>query len=84
MKKGISLPGKGPGIFEVKGKNMALTVCEDIWHTKAIRQASRRGADLVLNLNASPFHRNKRLERKNTIGRTMLINFKFPLFMLIK
>jgi NAD+ synthase (glutamine-hydrolysing) len=61
------VPGKGPGIFQVKGKNMALTVCEDIWHTKAIRQASRRGADLVLNLNASPFHRNKRQERKTLL-----------------
>ncbi|MEO2031699.1 MAG: hypothetical protein ABGZ35_06415, partial [Planctomycetaceae bacterium] len=26
--------------FEVKGNTLALTVCEDIWHTKAIRQAS--------------------------------------------
>ncbi len=61
-------PGKGPGVFEVKGRRIALTVCEDIWHTKAIRQASRRGADLVLNLNASPFHRNKGKERKELLG----------------
>ena len=60
-------PGKGPGLFEVKDKKIALTVCEDIWHTKAIRQASRRGADLVLNLNASPFHRNKLQERKELL-----------------
>jgi len=60
-------PGKGPGLFEVKGNTLALTVCEDIWHTKAIRQASRRGADLILNLNASPFHRNKSQEREELL-----------------
>ena len=63
------LPGKGPCLFEVKGKKIALTICEDIWHTKAIRQAARRGAELVLNLNASPFHRNKFEERKELVSR---------------
>ena len=61
-------PGKGPGIFEIGGHKLALTVCEDIWHTKAVRQASRRGADLILNLNASPFHLNKLNERKEMIS----------------
>ncbi len=62
-------PGKGPCLFEVKGKHIALTICEDIWHTKAIRQAARRGADLVINLNASPFHRNKIKERKELVSK---------------
>ena len=61
-------PGKGPGIFEIGDHKLALTVCEDIWHTKAVRQASRRGADLILNLNASPFHLNKLNERKKMIS----------------
>ena len=43
---------------------MGITICEDIWYTKAIRQATRRGAELILNLNASPFHKNKLEERK--------------------
>ena len=71
-------PGKGPGVFEVKGRKIALTVCEDIWHTKAIRQASRRGADLVLNLNASPFHRNKGKERKELL-RNHADKFQLPI-----
>lgn len=61
-------PGKGPGIFEVNGHKIAVTICEDIWHTKAVRQASRRGAELILNLNASPFHINKLNERKEMIS----------------
>ena len=62
-------PGRSPCLFEVKKKNIALTICEDLWHTKAIRQAARRGADLVLNINASPFHRNKLKERIELISR---------------
>ena len=61
-------PGKGPGFFDVGEHKLAVTVCEDIWHTKAVRQASRRGADLILNLNASPFHLNKLSERKQLIS----------------
>tara|TARA_B100001175_G_scaffold72662_1_gene60426 strand:+ start:1465 stop:3096 length:1632 start_codon:yes stop_codon:yes gene_type:complete len=61
-------PGKGPGIFEIREHKVAVTVCEDIWHTKSVRQASRRGADLILNLNASPFHLNKLNERKDLIS----------------
>ena len=62
-------PGKGPCLFKVKGKHIALTICEDISHTKAIRQAARRGADLVINLNASPFHRNKIKERIELVSK---------------
>ena len=71
-------PGKGPGIFEIEDYKIALTVCEDIWHTKAVRQASRRNADLILNLNASPFHINKLSERKELISNHSK-KFKLPI-----
>ncbi len=60
-------PGKNPCLITVKGTVLALTICEDIWYTKAIRQATRRGAELILNLNASPFHRYKLEERKSLL-----------------
>ena len=71
-------PGKGPLLFEVKEKKIAVTICEDIWHTKAIRQASKKGADLVLNLNASPFHRNKSSERQRLLVKHAN-NFSLPI-----
>ena len=71
-------PGKGPGIFPIGNLKLAVTVCEDIWHTKAVRQASRRGADLILNLNASPFHLNKLIERKELISNHCK-KFKLPI-----
>ena len=71
-------PGKGPGIFPIGNLKLAVTVCEDIWHTKAVRQASRRGANLILNLNASPFHLNKLRERKELISNHCK-KFKLPI-----
>ena len=60
-------PGKSPCLITVKNKTLALTICEDIWYTKAVRQATRRGAEVILNLNASPFHRHKLEERKSLL-----------------
>ena len=60
-------PGKGPCLITVKNKTLALTICEDIWYSKAVRQATRRGAEVILNLNASPFHRHKLKERKSLL-----------------
>ena len=60
-------PGKGPCLINIKDRMLGLTICEDIWYTKAIRQATRRGAELILNINASPFHRGKPEERKSLL-----------------
>ena len=60
-------PGKGPCLITIKDKVLALTICEDIWFSKAIRQATKRGAQMILNLNASPFHRYKLEERKSLL-----------------
>ena len=62
-------PGNSAGIFEVNKTKIALTVCEDIWHNHAIDQANKNGADLILNINASPFHLQKISERKNLISK---------------
>jgi NAD+ synthase (glutamine-hydrolysing) len=61
-------PGNTSGIFEVNGSRVALSVCEDIWHEKAIKQAYDSKADLILNINASPFHLEKINERKQLIS----------------
>ncbi len=51
-------------VFECKGVRIGLTVCEDMWHPGAMAQAAASGAQLLLNLNASPFHINKWQERE--------------------
>ena len=60
--------GSAPGIFEVNGLTIGLSVCEDIWHEKVIEQLKANRADLVLNINASPFHLQKIADRKKLIS----------------
>lgn len=60
-------PGSSPGIFEVSGLRVALSVCEDIWHEKVIKQAYDNRADLILNINASPYHLKKIENRKELL-----------------
>lgn len=51
--------GTQPCIFSLKGIPTALTICEDIWHPGPMAQAKQAGAQLMLNLNASPYHWQK-------------------------
>ena len=53
------VPGRGPAVVEIKGVKLGLSVCEDVWHPGALAEAESAGAELVLNLNASPFHMEK-------------------------
>ena len=56
-------PGETPCVVTVKGVRVGVTICEDIWQPGPARQAVRAGAELVVNLNASPYHLQKDRER---------------------
>lgn len=49
--------------FTLKGVKMGLSICEDIWDGLPLHAAKEAGVELLLNLNASPFHTNKQVER---------------------
>ena len=70
--------GKGPGIFEVNGLRVGLSVCEDIWHENVIKQLHEKKTDLIININASPFHLDKIKERKVLIS-GHAINYSLPI-----
>jgi NAD+ synthase (glutamine-hydrolysing) len=55
--------GTEPCVVLVKGVPVAFTICEDMWDSEPTRQAAEAGAKLLININASPFHRNKLAER---------------------
>lgn len=59
--------GSEPCVFECKGHRVGLTICEDIWHVAPAAVAHKAGAQLLLNINASPFHRGKQAERLETV-----------------
>ena len=57
-------PGHEAVVVDVHGVRVALTVCEDLWHPGPMAQARAAGAQLMFNLNASPFHARKGGERE--------------------
>ena len=60
--------GSGACIFEVEGVKVGLTICEDLWFPEPAAQAKAAGAQLLLSINASPYHRNKLAERYKVMG----------------
>lgn len=56
-------PGNTPCVVMVKGVRVGVSLCEDIWEPGPARQAVRAGAELLVNLNASPYHLQKDRER---------------------
>ncbi|MCX2780255.1 NAD+ synthase [Microbulbifer thermotolerans] len=57
------VPGDKPCVVDIKGIPTAISICEDIWHPEPVAQAAAAGAKLMLNINASPFHRGKAQQR---------------------
>ena len=55
--------GTEPCVVSLGGVQVGLTICEDIWHEAPAEAAKAAGAQVLINLNASPFHRGKQAER---------------------
>ena len=54
-------------IFEIKGIAAGLTICEDIWAPGTVERTRQAGAQLIVNLNASPFQADKMYERERVV-----------------
>jgi len=52
-------PGSEPLIFKLNKTRLALTICEDLWDRGPAAKAKAQGAEIILNLNASPYHIDK-------------------------
>jgi NAD+ synthase (glutamine-hydrolysing) len=60
-------PGNDACVVPVKGIPVGITICEDIWEPGPAQQAVAAGARVLINLNASPFHAGKGLEREQLL-----------------
>jgi len=60
-------PGSKPCLLELAGAKMAFTICEDMWEAQAVRQARESGAQILININASPFHVDKLHQRQQLL-----------------
>ncbi|MBP0049282.1 NAD+ synthase [Marinobacterium sp. AK62] len=67
--------GSEPCVFEHQGTRIGLSICEDIWHSAPTEQLAGAGVDLVLSLNASPYHIGKATQRAEVVaGRARQMN----------
>jgi len=72
------IPGTEAKCFEIKGVKIGVEICEDIWYKNEDEEhpiypcrptlnLSRQGADLILVLNASPYHVGKELIKEKLV-----------------
>ena len=73
-------PGTGTRVVEIDGRKVGVAICEDFWFddellgTKLycrnpIDELARQGAEIILNISASPFNSGKRLARYELFSR---------------
>ena len=72
------VPGKEACVFECMGMQFGLILCEDAWHVGPAKQAQAAGAQVLLTLNASPYHLQKELLRIEVL-REHLLESHMPL-----
>lgn len=72
-------PASGPQLLEMGGHRLGISICEDVWNDRDFWQRRRyhqdpvaaladAGADVILNLSASPFTVGKQLLREKMLG----------------
>ncbi|HUB86806.1 MAG TPA: NAD+ synthase [Verrucomicrobiae bacterium] len=67
-------PAKSAAPFEFNGKKIGITICEDIWNDEdfwperlyrrdPVKELIAQGAEMILNISASPWHDGKEKSR---------------------
>ena len=66
--------GKSPLYFSLLGKKIAVSICEDIWNSNGnqhsenpITDIAKEKLDLLINLSASPWHVDKKMQRSSIL-----------------
>jgi NAD+ synthase/NAD+ synthase (glutamine-hydrolysing) len=69
------IPAERQTLCRLRGKQVALTICEDAWNDKQywerqlyrrdpVEELMERGAEILISINASPYHMDKRALRR--------------------
>ena len=62
-------PGDTCPVYVINGVGVGINICEDIWYPVGPIAVQREaGAELIVNINASPFHAGKRAFREQMIA----------------
>ena len=61
--------GEEAPVFEIAGTRVGVSICEDIWYSSGpVREQAIAGAEVIININGSPFHAGKRAEREKMLA----------------
>ena len=61
--------GVASGLFSLDDVTVGVTICEDIWYADGpVAGQAAAGARIMLNLNASPFHEGKNVQREQMLS----------------
>lgn len=82
-------PAQGAQILELNGWRLGISICEDLWndrdfwnrqryHQDPIQILSDAGAQVIINLSASPFTAGKQIFREKMLGH-MSEKYRIPL-----
>ena len=62
-------PGRCFPLYSIRGVKVGINICEDIWHREGPAQTqAAAGAEVILNINASPFEIGKPLVREKILS----------------
>jgi NAD+ synthase (glutamine-hydrolysing) len=73
-------PGRDVAVIELAGRRVGISICEDYWYDdealgkklycgNPVDQLARQGAEVLLNISASPFNAGKRRARYEIFSR---------------
>ncbi|MHB0889278.1 NAD+ synthase [Acidithiobacillus sp.] len=73
-------PGTRPLVFACAGLRCGVVVCEDVWWGPAAAQAAQaEGAEILLILNASPYHVGKQRQREDDVAGVLARQLRLPM-----
>jgi NAD+ synthase (glutamine-hydrolysing) len=75
------VPAESQSVCEIRHRQAALTICEDAWNDKQfwqhpmyrrdpVEELAKNGAKMLLSINASPYHMDKRALRRRIFAAT--------------
>ena len=74
--------GDAASVVEIAGVQVGLTVCEDIWEASPVRESVAAGAQLIVSVNASPFHNEQAFLREQGVVVKRAREFNVPMIYL--
>lgn len=74
--------GRKPATVTIAGLRVGLAICEDLWHRAPVAQSVAADVDLIVAINASPFHNRQAFLREEGVVVKKARRFSVPILYL--